>query len=135
MKPEQTEEEIALAQFAEAQRSKNEEVSAEETYTEDNENLANNLRRRLWRIADCLSYIPQDLAEQVGGILWRLSTEDRDQGAAIWFKWLKQQGVHDRGRRWAQCEGSQYMRVEELYRVAQKAGWRYPIAQNLNRLD
>jgi putative DNA primase/helicase len=110
----------------------------EETYVEDDENQANDIRRRIWRIKDALNWIaPNDeVLEKVGAVLWRISEGNRDAGCTVWVDWLKAHGVNDATARaqWAKgFEGR--CKAEDLYLVAQRNGWRYPIAQNLNRLD
>ena len=57
----------------------------EETYVEDDVNAANDIRRRIWRIKDALSWIAPnaEMLAKVGGVLWRLSERNRE--AAVRF--------------------------------------------------
>ena len=66
-------------------------LSLEETYVEDDVNAANDIRRRIWRIKDALSWIAPDaeVLAKVGAVLWRLSERDREAGCAVWVNWLK----------------------------------------------
>ena len=110
----------------------------EETYIEDSEDPANNIRRKLWRIAEALQVIEPspEMIEKVGSVLWRMSEGDRDAGCAYFVKWLRARRVSDEEARRLWSGGFvRWCGVEELYRIAQSKGWRYPIAQNLNRLD
>jgi putative DNA primase/helicase len=63
-------------------------------------------------------------------VLWRLSEGKRNAGCMIFVQWL---GEEARAR-WAQGFGDRGS-LEEIYKAAQRAGWRYPIAVNLNRLE
>ena len=120
-------------------KSDNAPGSAEEAYTEDSVNAANDALRRIWRIPDALRSIKPDaeMLPKVGGVLWRLSERNREVGCAVWVEWLKAHGVDDATARaqWAKGFGEGWSKVEDLYAVAQRNGWRYPVAQNLNRLD
>ena len=61
---------------------------------------------------------------------------DREVGCAVWVKWLKAHGIDDATARAQWAKGFEgWCKVEDLYTVAQRNGWRYPVAQNLNRLD
>jgi hypothetical protein len=104
----------------------------EEDGTEDSENAANNVRRKLWRLESALAWLGSEFRPQVWCVLRRMSEGNEELGQAIWADWV---GDHAEARRlWA--EGYDVRaRVNELYGVAQRAGWRYPVAQNLNRLD
>src|SRR5262249_31669075 len=109
-------------------------------YVEDDTSTANDIRRRLWRLHTALSFIePTDKNIQiVGSVIWRLSELDRAHGEVVWVKWLidkkyekdKARAYWDRG-----FDKAPFYPVEVIYRAAQLAGWRYPIAQNLNKLE
>src|SRR5262245_56721259 len=71
------------------------EANAEEAYVEDDKNQANDIRRRIWRIAEALEWIKPDMMEKVGAVLWRLSEHDREMGCTVWVKWLRKHGVDD----------------------------------------
>ena len=52
------------------------------------------------------------------------------------MKWLKAHGIDDAAARAQWAKGFEgWWKFEDLYTVAQHNGWRYPVAQNLNRLD
>jgi hypothetical protein len=114
--------------------------SVEEAFVEDDENQPNHIRLRIWRTSEALDFIEPtaEMLEKVGAVLWRLSRNDREVGCAAWVKWLKAHRIPDADARaqWARgFDNAPWCKVEELYEVAQAAGWRYPVAQNLNRLD
>jgi putative DNA primase/helicase len=110
----------------------------EEAYVEDSENDQNNVRRRLWRVQSALGWVEPDgpAVERVGGILWRMSEGARPAGCEIWVKWFSRRGSEEEARRrWANGFDGWAVSVNWLYGVAQRAGWRYPLAQNLNKLE
>ena len=110
-----------------------EEDGAEAIYCEDSENQANDIRRKLWRLAGALKFIRpgQIEPERVGAVIWRLSGGGQE-GRQCFVDWLGAKGAE----LWAEgFAGARWCGVEELWEIAQRAGWRYPIAQNLNRLD
>jgi len=69
---------------------------------------------------------------KVGGLLWKVSKFRR----AVWVEWLmaNEFSEEEARKRWSLGFG-RGCRAEELYEEAQRAGWRYPLAQNLNRLE
>jgi hypothetical protein len=73
------------------------EGSTEESYTEDDVNPANDIRRRIWRIKDALNWIAPDdeMMRKVGAVLWRVSEDNREAGCTVWVKWLEAHGVDD----------------------------------------
>jgi hypothetical protein len=115
--------------------------SKEEDCTEDGDNPANDIRRRLWKVQGALKWIEPDgeIPERVGGVLWRLSRENRQAGREIWVEWYARTDHERTGtaqRLWdAGFEGVAWCSVEVLYAVAQRKGWRFPVAQNLNKLE
>src|SRR5262249_4971587 len=85
---------------------------------------------------EALEWIKPDLMQKVGSVLWRLTEGDREIGCAVWVKWLKKHGIDDATARAQWANGFEgWCKAEELYEVAQRSGWRFSIAQNLNRLD
>jgi putative DNA primase/helicase len=113
-------------------------AAQEETYVEDDVNPANDIRRKIWRIKEALKWIDPDdgMQEKVGIVLWRLSVFDREAGCTVWVEWLKAHSVDDATARAQWAKGFDgWCKAEDLYLVAQRNGWRYPVAQNLNRLD
>jgi hypothetical protein len=110
-----------------------------EDVAEDEENAANDVRRRLWIITEALKFIEPSEAvrEKVGGVLWRMSEKSRGAGCEIWIGWLKDVVAEEAARKqWAVgFAEAPWCAVEELYGIAQRAGWRFPVAQNLNRLE
>jgi putative DNA primase/helicase len=115
-----------------------EEGSTEEAYTEDDVNPANDIRRRIWRIKDALNWIAPDdeMLSKVGAVLWRVSEGNREAGRTVWVDWLEAHGVDDATARAQWAKGFEgWCKAEDLYLVAQRNGWRYPVAQNLNRLE
>jgi hypothetical protein len=121
----------AATESAEAEPEPYEEI-------EDDTNAANDTRRRLWRLQSALEHIDATgiWIPIVGSILWRMSRDDRRQGEQIWMEWL---GVEDKDRArklWDAGFGeSKWYPVEVIWHEAQKQGWRFPVAQNLNRLE
>jgi putative DNA primase/helicase len=112
------------------------EPADEETIIEDTD-AAEDLRRKLWRISDCLSVLKDgaEVRPKVLSVLRWMSRASPDAGVQIWVGWLKQHGVSDAEARRLWSEGSEVRTgVEELYQIAQAQGWRYPVTQNLNRL-
>jgi putative DNA primase/helicase len=115
-------------------------ADVEAEYIEDDTSAVNDIRRKLWRLQSALEYIePNEInILMVGSVLWRLSQHDRNQGEIVWVNWLvdkdyekdKARAYWDRG-----FDGAQWYPIEVIYRAAQRAGWRYPIAQNLNKLE
>lgn len=119
----------------EQRNSSPEEEGAEAVYCEDAENQANDIRRKLWRLAGALKHIRPDgeqiEPEMVGAVIWRLSGGGQE-GRQCFVDWLGAKG----GELWAAgFAGARWCGVEEIWKIAQREGWRYPIAQNLNRLD
>jgi hypothetical protein len=110
------------------------EAEAETAYVEDAENPANDIRRRLWRVKTALEYIPIGMADKVADVLWRIREGNREVGKEIWVKWFVARGGEEEAARKRWGPGG-WCGVEELFKVAALAGWRYPLAQNLNRLD
>jgi hypothetical protein len=102
----------------------------EAEYVEDAGNAANDILRKLWRITGALSYLkPEAWADEVGAVLWRMSKGNREAGCKVWVDWM---GEEARAR-WHVGFDHQRGSIEAIYRAAQVAGWRYPLAQNLNR--
>ena len=115
-----------------------EDVEAE--YVEDDANAANDVRRRLWRLQSALKIIePTPINIQVvGSVLWRMSVSDPVRGEHTWMEWLTGQKYEKEKARehWDDgFEKAPFYPVEVIYRAAQRAGWRYPIARNLNKLE
>src|SRR5262249_20972041 len=95
------------------------EANAEEAYVEDDKNQANDIRRRIWRIAEALEWIKPDMMEKVGAVLWRLSEHDREMGCTVWVKWLRKHGVDDATARAQWAKGFEgWCKIDELYEVA-----------------
>jgi putative DNA primase/helicase len=109
----------------------------EEAYVEDGENRAEDIRRRLWRVKEALGWVKfEGMEEKVGGVLWRLSEGNMEIGCSVWIEWLKKNGCdEEEGRRRWRAGFDDVGRVDELYGIAQRRGWRFPVAQNLNRLE
>jgi hypothetical protein len=103
---------------------------------EDDTNPANNIRRKLWRMGQALKYIKAANVElppeRVGSAISWLSGPDQAAGRACFVGCF---GEAEGGKLWAmgfpEIPGS----VDDIYTVAQRLDWRYPIAVNLNRLD
>jgi hypothetical protein len=103
---------------------------------EDDTNPANNIRRKLWRMGEALKWIKTKGVElpvdKVGSAICWLAGPDEVAGRACFVECF---GEVEGGKAWAagfpRAPGS----VNEIYTVAQRLGWRYPIAVNLNRLD
>jgi hypothetical protein len=105
----------------------------EEAYTEDDENQANDVRRRLWRLSSALAYIKPEVIEPgvVGGLICRISGGDK-AGRQCFVDWLGEEAE----KLWAAgFDGVRLCKADEIYRMAQLAGWRYPIGSDLNKLD
>jgi hypothetical protein len=103
-------------------------------------NVAQIIRRKLWRLQSALKVIePTDKTIQiVGSVLWRLSVSDRSQGEKVWMDWLTEKKFDKEKTRayWdTGFDEAPFYPVEIIYRAAQLTGWRYPIAQNLNKLE
>jgi hypothetical protein len=107
----------------------------EEMFVEDEDNPANDVRRKLWRLRSAMEFIePEEHAEAVGAVLWQMSKSCREVGVEYWTRWVG--GEEDEARkRWREGWHGSRLTVEGLFEIAQRAGWRYPLAQNLNRLD
>jgi putative DNA primase/helicase len=105
----------------------------EDGWIEDDNNPANNVRRKLWRMQSALDWIEDDAGwiEEVGAALWRMSNGNRAAGCDVFVGWA---GEKVRGKWHLGFDGA-WGSVERIYREAQRAGWRYPIAHNLNKLD
>jgi hypothetical protein len=111
------------------------EPEGEAAYVEDEGNGANDIRRKMWRLEGALKHIePSGVArpEVVGALIWRYS-EGTAAGRACWVDWI---GEEEGGKLWAGgFVGVKAWRLEDVWRLAQARSWRFPIAQNLNRLD
>jgi putative DNA primase/helicase len=116
------------------------EADQEAAYVEDDTNAANDIRRKLWRLHNALKFInaTDKNIQVVGSVLWRMSKEDRSHGEVVWVKWLIDK-EYEKDKARAYWDGgfdkAPFYPVEVIYRAAQAAGWRYPIAQNLNKLE
>lgn len=136
VEPKEAEEELAPED--EEPEEPAEELSREEACVEDADNPANDVRRRLWRLKAALEWIKpvsEEVAGKVAGVLWRLSRGNRQAGRDIWVAWLGEEKKGEAQRLWdAGFDGTRWCAVEELYEMAQRAGWRFPVAQNLNDL-
>jgi hypothetical protein len=110
-----------------------EEAEGEATYAEDDVNPANDIRRKLWRMQGALEWINSDAwwVEEVGAALWWMSNGNRAAGCEVFVRWA---GEEVRGK-WQRGFKVRKGGVERIYTEAQKNGWRYPIANNLNKLD
>jgi putative DNA primase/helicase len=109
-------------------------LGEEEAYVEDEGNGANDIRRKLWRLSRALACIEVAAIdpEAVGAMIWRLS-KGTALGRQTFVDWLEEP---EGGKLWAGgFRGARWCGVEEIYRLAQRRGWRYPIAQNLNKLE
>jgi putative DNA primase/helicase len=115
------------------------EPEPEDDYVEDNENASENVRRKLWRIESCLGVLKptEEMRPKVWSVLRRMSKSNPYGSKALWVNWLKDAGVEDAEawRLWEQGYGHVFVKVEELWEAAQREGWRFPVVQNLNRLD
>jgi hypothetical protein len=108
------------------------EPDVEAAYVEDAGNAANDILRKLWRIESALRHLkPEAWADEVGAVLWRMSKGNREAGCKIWVDWLGEEAR----TRWHAGFEDQRGSLKAIYRAAQLAGWRYPLAQNLNRLE
>lgn len=112
-------------------------IEGEESWIEDSKDAAENGRRKLWRVQSALEHLKSDMRPKVWRVLRRMSKDFPQTGVAIWAGWLEWQDVSDveARRLWAEGYGDVFARLEDIYDVAQRAGWRYPVAHNLNRLD
>ena len=107
-----------------------------EAEVEDDTNAANNIRRKLWRMGEALKHLKAkgvDLSmDRVGSAICWLSGPDKAAGRACFVECF---GEAEGGKAWAAGFPSISGSVNDIYTVAQRMGWRYPIAVNLNRLD
>jgi hypothetical protein len=103
---------------------------------EDDTNAANDIRRKLWRMGEALKHIKAKGVElpvdQVGSAICWLAGADKAAGRATFVECF---GEAEGGKTWAEGFPEIYGSVNDIYTVAQRLGWRYPIAVNLNRLD
>ena len=125
---------------AEAEPEAAEEAAepAEAEPVEDDTNAANNIHRRLWRLGEALKHIKaidipiEPLTDKVGSAICWLCGPDKAAGRACLVECF---GEEAGGKLWAagfpEIPGS----LNDIYTVAQLAGWRYPITVNLNQLD
>jgi hypothetical protein len=131
--PEEAEPEPEAKEEPEAEEPK---ADPEATYVEDEGNGANDVRRRMWRLSGALQYIePAEVRrpEVVGALIWRIS-EGSAVGRQAFVDWVG--GEAEGGALWAKgFAGVKGWRAEDVYHLAQARGWRYPIAQNLNKLE
>jgi putative DNA primase/helicase len=117
------------------------ERDEEADYVEDDTNAANNILRKLWRLQSALEKIEPSQAniQLVGSVLWRMSELNRSQGEVVWMYWLSFKNKFHKEKAqeyWnAGFDKAPFRSVEAIYRQAQSVGWRYPIAQNLNKLE
>src|SRR5262249_37080178 len=102
-------------------------------HVEDEFNAANNIRRKLWRMERALEWVKPDRVgmEKVGAVLWWMSQGNRDAGRQVFVDWA---GAGAEAR-WTKGFDGKWGSPEEIWRIAQRAGWRYPLAVNLNKLD
>jgi putative DNA primase/helicase len=114
------------------------EFDAEAAFVEDAADAANNTRLRIERLSEALEHVPWDpaMGRKVAGVLWRISEGARDAALTALVKWWHDQKVDENANRgvWDSAPGAPFVRIEEIYAVAQRRGWRFTVAQNLNRL-
>jgi hypothetical protein len=103
---------------------------------EDDTNAANNIRRKLWRMGEALKHLKAKGVDppvnKVGSAVCWLSGPDKAAGRACFVECF---GEAEGGKAWAAGFPEMPGSVDDIYTVAQRTGWRYPIAVNLNRLD
>jgi putative DNA primase/helicase len=123
-------------QLVEAISAEKADWTAEETYRLDDESIANDTLRKLWRIEEALGFVtPEDISpKRVGALLWRMSAGNRPGGKKIWTEWLRNYDTPV-PEGWEDRFDGEWCSVDEVYGIAQRAGWRYPVIQNLNQLE
>ena len=93
---------------------------------------------RLRKLERALEWVKPDdaLVEKVGGLLWWESRDQRQAGCEIWVRWLYGAEEHAR-ESWHSglMEGWASYELWDVYVMALRAGWRYPIAHNLCKLE
>jgi putative DNA primase/helicase len=111
--------------------------SGEEVH--DDENPAENVRRKLLRMVSALRYVPvtEELKSKVWNLLKWMSQANPEGGIHAWVGWLADAGIGDMEARrlWNQGYSEAKVRADSIYAVAQAAGWRYVIWDNAARPD
>jgi hypothetical protein len=131
-----------LGEGPEAEAWADAEADAEAEAVEDAEDAANNKVLRIERLGAALGWVEwsPEMARRVAGVLLRISKDDQAAEHAAMTAWTKWYEAHKIGKDeaiavWARGTGVPFTRIEEIYGVAQRAGWRFRLATGLNRLD
>jgi hypothetical protein len=106
---------------------------------DDNDNAAEDVRRKLWRMESALKVLNADAAmkPRVWAVLRFMSRGNPDAGVALWVTWLRRHGIEDSEARrlWSVGYGDVSATANEIYAVAQRQGWRYPMWNNPARIN
>jgi putative DNA primase/helicase len=88
---------------------------------------------QLWRIGLLLPRVqPVDkTVDGIGGLLWWL-TDGKEKGWELWSGWA---GKRAEKSRWNDGLRKSGWKLEQLWTMAQRQGWRYPMIVSLNKLD
>jgi putative DNA primase/helicase len=89
---------------------------------------------QLWRVEGALAVVrPIGMAQvnEVGGLLWRL-TGGKEKGWECWSAWA---GNKADKAKWNEGLRQGRWSLEQLWTVAQRQGWRFPMIVSLNRPD
>jgi hypothetical protein len=110
-----------------------------EDSADDNDNAAENVRRKLERMDSALRYVPvtEELKGKVWNVLGFMSQASPEAGVALWVAWLRRAGVGDMEARrlWSSGYSEAAIRADTIYEVAQARDWKYPIWHSPARVN